>query len=174
MSTQTVHQNKKTSSQTYNSHHKKRKSKWVILFHVFKNIFLFCFAFGFISVAGLLIYISTITLPDFSNFANRKISNSTQIFDRTGKVLLYDVHSDTKRIQISGDKISKYLKDATIAIEDKDFYNHNGIRPTSIVRAMIANAKAGKFVQGGSTIDQQVIKNALLTQDKSVIRKITE
>lgn len=150
---------------------KKRKrmlKKWVRnLFFVFASLFL-------IGVTAIAIYISTVNIPDFSNFANRKIDNSTQIYDKTGKILLYDVHGEVKRTQISSEEISQFSKDATVAIEDKYFYEHKGVRPTSIIRAMIANLKAGSFVQGGSTIDQQVIKNALLTREKSIIRKITE
>ena len=150
---------------------KKKKSKYLRLL---KNFLLISIGLFLIFTAILAIYISTITIPDFSNFANRKIDNSTQIYDKTGKILLYDVHNNIKRTQISGDKISPYVKNATIAIEDKYFYSHHGIRPTSILRALIANIKAGSFVQGGSTIDQQLIKNALLTQNKNIIRKITE
>lgn len=156
-------------------HHKhKKKTRKQIIFKIIKNTLLVGIGLALIFGGILAIYISTITVPDFSNFAERKIDNSTQIYDRTGKILLYDVHNNIKRTQIEGSKISPYIKSATIAIEDKYFYSHNGIRPTSIFRALIANIKAGSFVQGGSTIDQQLIKNALLTQDKSIIRKITE
>lgn len=156
------------------THHHKKKSKKQKIFKIIRNIILIIIGLFLIGAAVLAFYISTITIPDFSNFANRRIDNSTQLYDRTGKILLYDVHSNVKRTQISGDKISPYIKNATVAIEDKYFYTHHGIRPTSIIRALIANIKAGSFVQGGSTIDQQLIKNALLTQDKSIIRKITE
>lgn len=168
------HHNGHTGEHYHHSekYYKNKKKKAILkicknLFFIFGSIFL-------LFIAIIAIYISSITIPDFSNFANRKIDNSTQIYDRTGKVLLYDVHGDIKRIQIPSEEIPKYVKDATIAIEDKHFYEHKGVRPTSIVRALIANLKAGAFVQGGSTIDQQIIKNALLTQDKSIIRKITE
>jgi len=153
---------------------KKRKSKWRVLFCILKNFILFFLTLGFILATILTIYISQITLPDFSNFSERAINNSTQIYDRTGKILLYDIHTNVKRIQVTGEKISKYLKNATIAIEDKDFYQHKGIKPDSIIRAMLANLRAGKFIQGGSTIDQQVIKNALLTSQKNILRKVTE
>lgn len=151
--------------------HKKRRKA---ILKILKNLLFVGGSLFLIMVAVIAIYVSSITIPDFSNFANRKIDNSTQIYDRTGKILLYDVHGDIKRIQIPGNEMPKYVKDATVAIEDKHFYEHSGVRPTSIIRALIANLKAGAFVQGGSTIDQQIIKNALLTQNKSIIRKITE
>ncbi len=157
----------------HKNHHKKNKRKKIV-WKLSKNIFFILFSFFLIIITVIAIYITTITIPDFSNFANRKIDNSTQIYDRTGKILLYDVHGDIKRVQISSEEISKYAKDASVAIEDKYFYEHNGIRPTSILRAIFANIKAGSFVQGGSTIDQQVIKNSLLTRKKNIIRKITE
>lgn len=160
--------NKKTKQDPNSRRRKKMIRKWLrTIFFVLASLFL-------IFVTAIAIYISTVNIPDFSNFANRKIDNSTQIYDRTGKILLYDVHGEVKRTQVSSNEISQFSKDATIAIEDRYFYEHRGIRPTSIVRAMIANLKAGSFVQGGSTIDQQVIKNALLTREKSIIRKITE
>ncbi|MDD3940056.1 MAG: transglycosylase domain-containing protein [Candidatus Pacebacteria bacterium] len=159
---------KKTKQDPSSRRRKEMIRKWLrTIFFVLASLFL-------IFVTAIAIYISTVNIPDFSNFANRKIDNSTQIYDRTGKILLYDVHGEVKRTQVSSSEISQFSKDATIAIEDKHFYEHKGIRPTSIIRAMIANLKAGSFVQGGSTIDQQVIKNALLTREKSIIRKITE
>ena len=167
--------NKHTHTKINNPvHHKKRNHpKRKFLNFLFK-LFLIILSVFFVFVTILIIYVSTLTIPDFSNFANRKIDNSTRIYDNTGKILLYDVHSNIKRVQVDSDEISKYIKDATIAIEDKHFYEHSGIRPTSIIRALIANLKSGSFVQGGSTIDQQIIKNALLTQDKNIIRKIKE
>lgn len=149
----------------------KKKKKFV---KIIKNLILIFLSFFLICFAILGIYISTITIPDFSNFANRKIENSTQIFDRTGNTLLYDIHGEIKRTKVSSQDISKYIKDAVVSIEDRNFYTHNGVRITSLIRAFLANIKAGKIVQGGSTIDQQVIKNAILTREKSIIRKITE
>lgn len=157
------------TNQTRKKNHPKRKLK-----HFLVKILLILLSCFLVFTTIVIIYISTLTIPDFSNFANRKIDNSTRIYDRTEKILLYDVHNDIKRVQVNGDEISKYVKDATVAVEDKYFYEHHGIRPTSILRALVANLKAGSIVQGGSTIDQQIIKNALLTQDKNVIRKIKE
>ena len=105
-------------------HHRRKnhpKRKFArFLFKIFL-ILLSCFL---VFITIIIIYVSTLTIPDFSNFANRKIDNSTRIYDRTGKVLLYDVHGDVKRVQVGGDEISKYVKDATVAIEDKYFYTH--------------------------------------------------
>ncbi len=149
---------------------KRKKTLW----RTFNKLFLLLISIGLILTAAIAIYISTVTIPDFSNFANRKVDNSTQIYDRTGKILLYDVHGEVKRTQVTSAEISPYLKEAVVAVEDKHFYEHYGIRPTSIIRAILINLKTGSFTQGGSTIDQQIIKNALLTKNKNILRKIKE
>ncbi len=123
-----------------------------------------------------ILFLFSMKIPDFQDFANRKVVNSTQIYDRTGKVLLYDIHDDIKRTYISFDKMSASIKNATVAIEDAEFYNHNGIRITSIIRAVLSNIGTGR-TQGGSTITQQLIKNTLLTGGRGYqkyIRKIKE
>ena len=162
------HQETKTVHPRKKNHPKRKMVRFLV------KILLILVSCFLVFVTVIIIYVSTLTIPDFSNFANRKIDNSTRIYDRTEKILLYDVHSNVKRVQVKGDEISQYVKDATVAVEDRHFYEHHGIRPTSIVRAFIENLKAGSIVQGGSTIDQQIIKNALLTQDKNIIRKIKE
>lgn len=124
--------------------------------------------------AGLLIWVATIDLPDLNNFETRKVANSTKIFDRTGKVLLYNIHQDIKRTEVTPSEISEYIKQAHVAVEDAHFYEHNGIRPTSIIRAIIENVLPGGSSSGGSTITQQVIKNALLTRERALTRKIKE
>ncbi len=129
---------------------------------------------GIIGVAFLIGWVATLNLPDFDNFENRDISNSTKIYDRTGTIVLYNINYNVRRTEVPFDEISPYIKQATISIEDSHFYEHHGFRPTSFARAMLANIKTGKFSQGGSTIDQQVIKNSLLTRDKTIARKLKE
>ena len=126
-----------------------------------------------IAVGILFIWIGTAKIPDFRSINDRKILNSTKIYDRTGETLLYDLHEDVKRTVIPFDSMGDNIKHATVAIEDKDFYNHGGIRVTSIFRAVLSNIFKGQS-QGGSTITQQVIKNSLLTQEKSIPRKFKE
>ena len=122
-----------------------------------------------------IIWFATLQIPDLSAFDARKVSQSTKIFDRTGQILLYDVHSDAKRTVIPFEDISHNIKNATIAIEDTEFYQHIGIRPTAIIRAILSNLTPGSgLTQGGSTITQQVIKNSVLTTDKTYTRKIKE
>jgi len=141
---------------------------------LFKNIAFVSVGVGIILVGVLVVWISTFKLPDFKLFTERKIQSSTKIYDRTGKILLYDVHENIKRTVIPYEEIGTNIKNATVAIEDSEFYQHKGIRITSIIRATIWAKLTGKKVQGGSTITQQLIKNTLLTSDRSVSRKIKE
>jgi 1A family penicillin-binding protein len=139
-----------------------------------KESFLVLFSLGIIGSALSLAWVAMIQLPDFNNFENRNIANSTKIYDRTGKIVLYNIHDNIKRTAVPLSDISPYIRQATISIEDAHFYEHHGFRPTSFIRALIANITTGGFSQGGSTIDQQVIKNALLTREKTITRKVKE
>ncbi|PIR44624.1 MAG: penicillin-binding protein [Candidatus Vogelbacteria bacterium CG10_big_fil_rev_8_21_14_0_10_51_16] len=126
-------------------------------------------------IAGAaFIWVASLPIPDFSGFEDRLITQSTKIYDRTGEILLFDAHKDIRRTVVSGNDISRNIKNAAVAIEDSGFYQHSGIEPLSIARAMLANFQTGRFSQGGSTITQQVIKNSLLTQEKRFSRKIKE
>ena len=140
----------------------------------FKNIILAILGLGLLAIGTLAIWISTLQLPDFKSFTERKIQSSTKIYDRTGTILLYDVHQDIKRTVIPYEQMGTNILNATVAIEDSEFYQHKGIRISSIIRATIWAKITGKKVQGGSTITQQLIKNTLLTSEVSVSRKIKE
>lgn len=150
------------------THHLGKKKVWR------GNSALLISALAAVSLGFFLIWISSLSLPDFNTLYERRVAQSTKIYDRTGKVLLYNVYKNKQRTLVSGADISPYIKNATIAIEDSEFYKHPGVRPTSIIRAFFANIKAGDEVQGGSTITQQVIKNALLSNEKTLTRKIKE
>ncbi|MBI2024392.1 penicillin-binding protein [Candidatus Giovannonibacteria bacterium] len=117
---------------------------------------------------------ATTTVPNFGSLDQRKIIQSTKIYDRTGQILLYDIHGDVQRTVVPLDQIPKHVRDATIAMEDQNFYSHYGISPTSIIRAFFVNLFSGEIKQGGSTITQQLIKNTFLTPDKTLSRKIKE
>lgn len=110
-------------------------------------------------------------LPSPSKLSNLS-GYSTVFFDRNGKVL-YDMYKDKNRVPVTFDEIPDYLKKATIAIEDKNFYKHSGISQFGIIRAAI-NILLGKGIQSGSTITQQLIKNVLLTSRKTISRKVQE
>lgn len=129
--------------------------------------------FVFLS-ALFLLWVSSWRIPDLNSFEGRDVTQSTKIYDRTGEVLLYDVYQDIKRTVVPFEDISPNIKEAVLAIEDTDFYTHKGIKITSIIRAVLANITGFGYNQGGSTITQQVVKNALLTTDKKLSRKIKE
>jgi 1A family penicillin-binding protein len=130
----------------------------------------------FLVAGGIVIWIASFELPNLNNFDERRIAQSTKIYDRTGGVVLFDVHGEVTRTVVPLDQINDHVKWATIAIEDANFYNHNGIEPKAILRAILINLKDGDLLggQGGSTITQQVIKNSLLTSDKKISRKVKE
>lgn len=129
-----------------------------------------------IGSGALLLWVSTLEIPDLSSFEQRKILQSTKIYDRTGEILLYDLHQDVRRTIVPYEDISIHVKNATIAIEDDTFFDHWGVRPLAIVRAAITNLRGGDLFggQGGSTITQQVIKNSILEREKTIDRKIKE
>ncbi len=129
---------------------------------------------GFLAAGGLLLAVILTPAPDIASFANRQVDQSTKIYDRTGQVLLYDYNRDVRRNIVPLSDVSPNAINATVAIEDSTFYEHGGVRFTSILRAMLTDALSGSLSQGGSTITQQVVKNTLLTRQKSVIRKIHE
>ncbi len=129
----------------------------------------------FLFVMGLItLWVSTLKLPSLSGFEMRQVAQSTKIYASDGKTRLYNVHKDIKRTHVPLDKISRHIKNATIAIEDTEFYNHHGVRPKALLRALLIDILHLEYKQGGSTITQQVIKNALLTREKSIVRKIKE
>lgn len=127
-----------------------------------------------ILVGVIALRISTLQIPDITSFASRKVSTSTKIYDRTGNILLFDTGSDVKRTSINLSDMSPYIPKAAIAIEDSNFYTNMGIEPLSILRAFFTDIISGGYDQGASTITQQVVKNSLLTTDKTITRKIKE
>src|SRR3989344_59486 len=127
------------------------------------------FLAGAISVWAL-----TLDIPDFESFDARKIIQSTKIYDRSENILLYDIHNDIRRTVVPLADIPPSIRNATVAIEDSSFYNHRGVRPFAIVRAALVNTLYGGARQGGSTITQQLVKKALLTDEKTISRKLKE
>lgn len=115
-------------------------------------------------------------LPNPEQFESRQIAQSTKIYDRTGEVLLYEVYGEEKRTAIPFGEIPEYVKQATIAIEDKDFYKHSGFNILSTINGAIIEPLTGKRnrARGGSTITQQLAKNAFLSPERTLIRKLKE
>lgn len=106
---------------------------------------------------------------------NKRVhSSTTKYYDRSGKVLLWEDKGIENRTVVASEDISTNMKQATVALEDKDFYQHSGFSPSGIIRAGWTNVTGGTVQQGGSTLTQQLIKNVLLTNEVSVSRKIKE
>jgi len=115
-----------------------------------------------------------LTLPNPNKLLERSIAQSTKIYDRAGQTLLYEIFTGQRRTLIPLSDIPRNLVYATIVIEDKDFYHHSGFDLKGIARALLMDVIHLNTSQGGSTITQQFIKNALLTNTKSYNRKIKE
>lgn len=133
------------------------------------------FLFLFLLFIGTFAYFA-VQLPNPEELEARVIEESTKIYDRTGGYLLYEAGKDIKRTYVKIDEISPYLQKATVAAEDDDFYKHPGIDIKGIVRAIIFDIfkRRNGSIQGGSTITQQFIKNAMLTPERTLSRKIKE
>lgn len=102
----------------------------------------------------------------------RKEGYATRVYDRNGK-LLYDLYKDVKRNPVTWADVPESLKQATVAIEDKSFYEHKGFDPLTPLR-IVKNLITKHRLVGGSTLTQQLVKNVLLTSERSVARKIKE
>lgn len=110
---------------------------------------------------------------DADKLINYKPEISSVILDRNGNQLAY-VFKKRHRLYARYDELPSYLVEALVAVEDTRFFEHHGVNPDAIIRAIVTDIKAGKFVEGGSTLTQQLIKNKLLTNEKKVARKIKE
>ncbi len=157
--------------QPYKSYRKRRISKFPQFLAFTATILFFLFLAGLIGTAGVIAYYSK-DLPSPYKLTNRDIEQSTKIYDRNGK-LLYDVYGDINRTMVDIDSMPQDLLNATLATEDAEFYTHKGLSISGIIRSAVLNlTKSGLY--GGSTLTQQVVKNALLTQERTVTRKIKE
>lgn len=135
--------------------------------------------FGILVVAGLIFIASTFAwfakdLPTPGQIKNLEPDQSTIIYDRNGEQL-YDITGDQQRIILTSQQIPDNMKHAIVAVEDKSFYHDYGISLTGIIRAGLHDVfHVGSGLQGASTITQQYVKNALLSPDRTIVRKIKE
>jgi len=110
---------------------------------------------------------------DADKLINYKPETSSIIYDRNGEKLAY-VFKDQHRLYASYDEIPGVLVEGLVAMEDTQFFEHNGVNPDAILRAIVKDIQAGSFVEGGSTLTQQLIKNKVLSNEKKLARKIKE
>jgi len=131
----------------------------------------------FVAFIALISFVGIILisrdLPNPNQLINREIAQSTKIYDRTGEHILYEIHGDQKRTLVSLDQIPLYVREATVSIEDKNFYKHGGFSIWAMIRTAVTDVIYHQSA-GGSTLTQQFIKNAVLTNEKSITRKIKE
>ena len=128
-----------------------------------------------ICVLSAILIIFTKSINEVKNIdinLTTDISSVCKIYDKDGGLITDYINLDTKYVDLN--QVSPYLPKAFISIEDKRFYKHNGLNYLRIAKAMINNIIAGEFVEGASTISQQLIKNKYLTNEKSIDRKIKE
>lgn len=157
------------------------KQNWHKLIHgtrrertiVVIRLLLYCFAF-FLIVGSLTFAIVALSLPDPNKLNTRDVPQSTKIYARDGTTLLYEVHGEVKRTLVDPKDLPSFVPQATIAIEDKNFYRNPGVDWKGILRSVWVDITSGSKAQGGSTITQQFVRNAILTRQKSIIRKVKE
>jgi penicillin-binding protein 1C len=137
-----------------------------------RRIVKFGFA-GFIFLCALFGAYASVGLP-FPGKVSAARAQATEIYARDGQTLLYTIRGDKNRTPIAFDQMPSCIKDATVAIEDKTFYKHKGLDPRGFGRAVVANFEGGFGSQGGSTITQQLVKNALLSPEQTLTRKAKE
>ena len=148
----------------------KKPRKW--LRRILK-FFLWCGVAFLLFGIGVFAYYAK-DLPSPGKLNKRQVVESTKIYDRTGEHLLYEIHGEEKRTMVSLKDMGEIIKAATIAAEDQSFYQHHGIYFKSIARAAIYDLMGRKVSQGGSTITQQLIKNTVLTPERTFTRKVKE
>ncbi len=131
------------------------------------------FIAGFLLLVGLFAYFRK-DLPNLRDITGNNIGGSIRYYDRTGETLLWEDYDAAKRIPVKQEEMNQYIKDATVALEDKDFFNHGGFDVRGITRATWNNAFGGT-TQGGSTITQQLVKlTQNWTEERTLARKLKE
>lgn len=149
-----------------------KKNKYKKLFFVIKFLGI---SFLFLILAGFaLFFYYAKDLPRPEKFLEKPFILPTRIYDRTGKILLYEIYGDEKRIIVTLDEVPQHLINAILAAEDNRFFEHPGIDYRGIARAMWTNFKKGRIVKGGSTLTQQLARTAFLDRERTLGRKIRE
>lgn len=139
-----------------------------------KKILLFVVALGLIGILSAYLFVQSVKsgLPQLITVKDYQPLLVSQVYDRNNKKI--GEFFRERRTLVPYDKIPKNLVNAFLAAEDDQFFSHGGINPQAIFRAALANLRAGRSVQGGSTITQQVAKTLLLSSEKTLIRKVRD
>jgi penicillin-binding protein 1A len=155
--------------------HQAKKNRQQRFMGIFGKLMLFggiASAIGGI-ILGIFIYTLSRNLPDVEQISTYIPAETTKIYSEDGTILA-ELHLEENRILIPIEKISPILQKAVVAVEDANFYNHHGIDPKGIARALYVDIKARAFVQGGSTLTQQLARNLFLNKRRKITRKIAE
>jgi penicillin-binding protein 1A len=130
---------------------------------------------GFFITIGLFAYFRK-DLPKIKDLSGNGLGGNITYYDRTGQTVLFNDYNSVKRVPVATKEISPYVKEATVAVEDKDFYKHGAFDVRGIMRAALKDATGSSgAVQGGSTITQQLVKlNENWTTNRTVTRKVKE
>ncbi len=147
-------------------------SKKLTIFSNLSTFILFSVLGGILILIGVIIFLAT-QIPSPEELTSRSIAQATRIYDRKGE-LLYDIFENQNRTPVKLSDVPEIVKQATISIEDKDFYKHQGFSITGIIRSVFDLIIHRQIEGGGSTLTQQLVKNALLTSDISIVRKLKE
>ncbi|WP_072682549.1 penicillin-binding protein 1A [Arcobacter sp. LA11] len=137
-----------------------------------KYIFTFLLLIA-VGVAGWLLKLYSDIRHDINKVVEYNPSKTTQFFDKNGK-LIANIFNKEHRLYVKYENIPARVVEALVAIEDTQFFEHNGINPDAISRAIIKDIKAMKLVEGASTLTQQLIKTLVLSREKKLLRKIKE
>lgn len=127
---------------------------------------------GFLLILFSAVIFFATQVPSPQDLTTRNIAASTKIYDKDGE-LLYDIFQNYNRTPIKMSDVPEHVKQATIAIEDKDFYKHSGFSIPGIIRSLF-DFVIHRRIEGGSTLTQQLIKNALLSGERTLVRKLKE
>ena len=148
----------------------KKRSKLRIILYTLGAMF----ALGIIGLVSIIIYIYILSqqLPSTDEFSKFKYTEPMVVYDAKGNIIA-ELGAE-RRYPISIDQMPPYVYQAVVAVEDARFYEHSGIDPWGIARAMVSNIKAGKMIEGGSTLTQQLVKVIYLSPERKLKRKIKE
>lgn len=144
-----------------------------ISYHLLKVNHIIIVGFAVLFFLSSLVFLFIKDLPSPTRLSKYNIPQTTKIYDRNNE-LLYEIYTDQNRTLVKLDEIPQNLRQATISIEDKDFYHHKGINPIGGILRAVKETLFHQTLQGGSTITQQLIKTALLSPERTISRKLKE
>jgi penicillin-binding protein 1A len=165
---------RRTSPVNTRRNRKRRKAKRPRTWWIWLTLFvLFVLAVSLVAAVAGTVFALSRNLPSLDSAERMRFAQNSIIYDRNGKQIAV-LHGAMNRSVVPSARIPKVMKDATVAIEDKRFYEHHGVDFFGIARAAVADIRAGGVVQGGSTLTAQFVKNAYVGGEQSVQRKLRE